>query len=447
MKKIHVSGYVLLLAGIASLGGLLFGYNTGVISGAAIFVADQMQLSLEQEAGLVSTILIGALIGALLGGSLTDLLGRKRSLFVTAFLFLIGTFFLVKAHTLTSLLIGRFIQGLGVGIVSVAAPLYIAEISPTKARGMLVSFNQLAITIGILISYIIDYSFADIAQWRWMFGFAFLPTIVMLIALFIIPETPSWLSSHGRKLDARKIMDKINPRRGEGKEDSLEGEKHERMHRGRFRDLFSHAIRPAFITGVGISVFQQITGINAIVYYAPRVFQLAGFASPSTAIFATMIMGLINVGMTILALWLIDYLGRKPLLLIGLSGMSICLFTLGLAFLFKGESIGIISIITIIGYVSFFAISLGPVAWLIISEIYPLQVRGKAMGIAIFANWACNYLVSSTFRDLLQYLGASGTFWLYTFISLLGILFVIRKVPETKNKTFDEIQHFWQKAS
>lgn len=442
----NIPSYVLLLAAIASMGGLLFGFNTAVVSGAVIFVADQMQLSVAQEAMIVSSILIGALFGALLGGNLADLLGRKKTLFLTAIIFLIGTYFMVSAHSLTFLLIGRFIQGLGVGIVSVTSPLYIAEISPTQSRGMLVSFNQLAITIGILVAYIVDYAFADIAQWRWMFGFAFLPTIIMFVALFIIPETPSWLSAHGQKSLARKIMDKISPRRGEGKEESEEGEKHERVPKGKFADLFSHAIRPAFITGVGISVFQQITGINSIFYYAPRVFQMAGFESPSTAIFATMIMGIINVGMTVLALWLIDYLGRKPLLLIGLSGMASCLFILGLAFYFKGAATGIISIFSIIGYVSFFAISLGPVAWLLISEIYPLHVRGKAMGAAIFANWACNYLVSSSFQGLVKLLTAPGTFWLYTFISLLGIIFVIRKVPETKNKTFDEIQNFWKKV-
>ena len=179
----NIPSYVLLLASIASMGGLLFGFNTAVVSGAVIFIADQMQLSVAQEAMIVSTILIGALFGALLGGNLADLLGRKRTLFLTAIIFLIGTYFMVSAHNLTSLLIGRFIQGLGVGIVSVASPLYIAEISPTQSRGMLVSFNQLAITIGILIAYVVDYAFADIAQWRWMFGFAFLPTIIMFVAL------------------------------------------------------------------------------------------------------------------------------------------------------------------------------------------------------------------------------------------------------------------------
>jgi MFS transporter, SP family, galactose:H+ symporter len=436
-QKFRWPGFVVFVSFIAALGGLMFGYNTSVISGAILFLTDALTLTSEQQALIISTLLIGALLGALIGGTLADKYGRKKTLLMTVAIFLIGTLLMTIAEGFSSLLIGRFVLGLAIGVVSLTAPLYIAEMSPTRVRGALVSFNQLAITIGILLAYVVNYGFAETGAWRSMFAFAFLPTLLMLIGLFFIPETPSWLTSQGKKGEAKKVLDKI----GQDKCETNHASK------GKFRDLFSKSIRPAFITGIGISVFQQITGINIVIYYAPKIFQIAGFASASSAIFASVGVGIVNVLVTVAALWLIDRLGRRPLLIIGLIGMTVCLAVLGLAFFINSTSLGMISIISVMAYVAFFAVSLGPVAWLIISEIFPLKVRGSAMGIAIFANWTCNYIVSLTFLNLVGSFGPGGTFWIYSLICLLGIFFVLRKVPETKNKTFEEIQEFWHKIS
>ncbi len=425
---------------VASLGGLLFGFNTSVISGALLFITKQFSFSTFDQELVVSTLLVGALIGALLGGSMADKLGRKLTLFFTVFLFAIGVFFLVVADTLSFFLIGRFILGLAIGIVSLCVPLYIAEISPPKIRGALVSCNQLAITIGILIAYLVDYGYSDQGQWRWMFAFAFFPTALLFIGLFFIKETPSWLLEEGREKEAKKAAKQLHPElvySQETKEGILAKKK----------GIFHRSVRTPFIIGVGISIFQQITGINVVIYYAPRIFQAAGFQSSQTAILATVGVGIVNVIMTIIALWLIDKAGRRPLLMVGLIGMFFSLLILGFSFYEEAKELGIASIVSMITYVAFFAISLGPVAWLIISEIYPLSIRGKAMGIAVFANWTCNYIVSLTFLTLLEQLSTAGTFLLYAAICLIALWFVRKWVPETKNKTFEEIQHFWAKKS
>lgn len=440
-----ITPFTVFVSIIAAFGGLLFGYNTSVISGALLFISEQYHLTTLQEELVVSTILIGALIGAMIGGTLTDKFGRKRTIFMTVLLFFIGTFFLIFANSFWNFITGRFLLGLAIGVVSVASPLYIAEMSPPKRRGALVSFNQLAITIGILFAYIVDYGYSINGEWRWMFGFALVPTILLFLGLFLIPETPSWLSTHGKLAKAKKVMDRIKPNRGE-EEANLEGKKSEES-KGRISDVFSKAMRPAFATGIGISIFQQIVGINVVIYYAPKIFQLAGFVSNRSAIFATIGIGVINVIMTVVSLWLIDLLGRKPLLLIGLVGMTFSLLFLGFAFHVETQELGMSAVISLMCYVAFFAISLGLVTWVIISEIFPLKIRGVAMGIAVFASWTANYIVSLTFLNLLNDLGSAGTFWMYAGICILGIFFVVWKVPETRNKSFEEIQNFWLKKS
>ena len=413
----HVAWKIIFFALIASLGGFLFGFHTSVISGALLFLRGDFNLGILDQELIVSTLLIGALFGALFGGPFADRFGRKRSLVLTTLLFLVGTVVLVEATDVTALLAGRLITGLGIGIASMAVPLYIAEISPHGRRGSLVSLNQLMITIGILVAYWVGYSFSERGEWREMFGFAFFPLVVFGVGLLLVPESPSWKASLPEKSSEKKIE---------------------------WRELFTPAVRRAFWVGIGISVFQQITGINTVIYYAPQIFQMAGFQTVETATLATLWIGIGNVLFTILSLWLIDWVGRRPLLLVGLIGMAGSLFSLAYFFHAGGE-IGESAVFAVMAYVAFFAISLGPVAWLLISEIYPLRVRGRAMGVATFVNWSFNYLVSLTFLSLIQKLGASGTFMLYAIISLIGLWFVSRFVPETKGKTFEEIQHFWRK--
>lgn len=401
---------------VAAIGGILFGYNTSVISGVLLFITRDFNLSILQQEVIVSTLLIGALIGALIGGVITDSFGRKKTLFFTLLLFFIGVMTLTEASGFDTLLIGRFVSGLAVGIVSMAVPLYIAETAPAHNRGALVSLNQLCITIGILMAYIVTYVYSAKADWREMFAFSLIPIAIQFIGLFFIPETPAWLH---RNHEAGR------PQRS-------------------WRELFNPDVRIPFLIGVGVAVLQAATGINIVIYYAPRIFQLAGYQEAQTALLATILIGAINTAITIISLWLIDRLGRRPLLIMGLIGMGASLLALGFAFLTQGEASALTAVAALLFFVAFFAVSLGPVAWLIVSEVFPLGIRGRAMGIATFSNWLCNYFVSLTFLSLIQAIGTAGTFWIYAAICLIGLWFVIKLVPETKGKTFEQIQHFWK---
>ncbi len=443
-RKLKFTSYSLLVACIAALGGLLFGYNTSVIAGAMVFISSDFQLTTFQQELVVSTVLIGCVLGALAGGFFADYIGRKKTLFMNLFIFFVGIFVLTEASSFDSLMLGRLITGIAIGVASLAVPLYIAEISPTETRGTFVSLNQLLITIGILAAYIVSYLLAENQNWRGMFAFAFVPLALQFIGLFFIPETPSWLMSRGKKSEAEKVFHQLHIAHTHERITEIKTEE-DSSPKKRFAELFKPSVRKPFLIGIGISVFQQITGINTVIYYAPQIFQLAGYQAAETAILATMLVGCVNVILTVVSLWLIDRIGRRPLLLAGLVGMAASLAVLGFSFVGGNTNIGMTAVGGLMIYVAFFAVSLGPVAWLIISEIYPLGIRGRAMGVATLANWVCNYIVSLTFLSLLDVLGAGTTFWIYTIICLFGLWFVYRLVPETKGKTFEEIQHFWKK--
>ncbi len=442
-KKLKFTNYSLFVSCIAAIGGILFGYNASVISGVLLFISSAFQLTTIEQELVVSTLLIGALIGALLGGYIADRFGRKKTLFFTLLLFFIGILTLTKAGGFNTLLIGRFITGLGIGIVSMAVPLYIAEMSPPENRGTLVSLNQLCITIGILLAYIVSYVYAPTGDWRDMFAFAFIPVAIQFVGLFFIPETPSWLMSRHRKEAAEKILHRILV--AHPNQHLVNVEKESDTPTGKsWKALLHPDVRMPFLIGIGIAVFQSITGINTVIYYAPQIFQLAGFQAAQTALFATVLVGAVNVAITLVALWLIDRVGRRPLLIVGLIGMAAALVVLGLSFFSQSQAAGLTAVVALLFFVAFFAVSLGPVAWLIISEVYPLGIRGRAMGIATFSNWVCNYFVSLTFLTLIGALGSTGTFWLYAIICFLGLWFVIKWVPETKGKTLEQIQNFWK---
>lgn len=431
--------YVAFSSLVAALGAFLFGYHTAIISGAVIFIAKEFSLTDFQQELLISTTLIGCIFGALSGG-VSDYLGRKRTLIVDVFLYLIATFLLMEAENYAMLLGGRLLVGFAIGIASITVPLYIAEIAPAKSRGRLVSLNQLLITIGILISFWVAYEYANTGDWRMMFSVSLFPALLQLFCLFFIPETPAWLIGKGQKAKAEKALHKLGI--ASSAEHPITKEKAEKK---RFKDLLAPSVRAPFLIGVGISIFQQITGINTVIYYAPRIFQLAGFPSAESAIMATIWIGAINVIMTLVGLWLVDRIGRRPLLLGGVAGMTLSLTVLGFAFLFQGEGTSIEAVIALLVYIGCFAPGLGIVAWLIISEIYPLGIRGRAMSIATFANWSANYLVSLTFLTLVHLLTIGGTYWLFTAICVLCFIYIWKKVPETRGKTFEQIQEFWQK--
>ena len=437
------AAFVFAAAAFAALGGLLFGYDTGVISGALIFIRAQFGLSTFQQELVVSVVLVGAAVGALTGGRFADAFGRRLMLLVTAVIFVLGALVCAAAPSMTVLVVGRLIVGLGIGLATSTVPIYISEVSPPQARGWQVSLFQLAITIGILLAYLIDYGFSGSGGWRWMLGLAVIPGAILGLGMVRMPESPRWLAEHNQPDLARMVLARI--RGGKSIESEwldIQNTLAETQERGRFSDLSSPSVRIALVIGMGLAIFQQVTGINTVIYYAPLIVQSAGIPSASGAILATAGIGLVNVIMTIVAMWLIDHAGRRPLLLVGIAGMTLSLAVLGFVFRMpSGGALAWLAVVTLMVYVASFAISLGPIFWLLIAEIYPLRVRGIAEGTAAGVNWAFNFLVSITFLTLLEHLGASLTFWVYALLAIASWLFSYYLVPETKGRTLEEIEH------
>lgn len=444
------SRFVYMAAVFAAVGGLLFGYDTGVISGAILFIKTQMQLSTVAQELIVSMVLVGAAAGAVAGGKLSDAIGRRMSLLVTSSIFILGALICAFAGSFGVLLAGRIIVGLGIGLSSTTVPVYISEISPPAARGWQVSLFQLAITLGILSAYVVSYSFARTADgWRWMLGLAAVPGLLLAIAMVVLPESPRWLSEKRSPEKARAVLKRIRGSADiEAEFDDIQRTVAESHERGGWVDLLSPSLRPALLVGIGLAIFQQVTGINAVIYYAPTIIQSAGIPSASGAILATAGIGLVNVIMTIVSMWLLDRAGRRPLLLAGICGMIVTLVLLGLAFHTQSSGrLAWVAVVTLMAYVASFAISLGPIFWLLIAEIYPLKVRGLAEGVAATTNWVANLVVSLTFLSLVQALGASTTFWVYGALSVGALLFSYYMVPETKGRTLEEIEQHWRRRA
>lgn len=398
---------------IASLGGFLFGYNLGVIAGALLFISQAFSLTIFQEGMVVSILLIGALIGAAVAGNFADTRGRRFTLLFNTLIFIAGNGIAATASSFSALLAGRLIAGFGVGIASICAPLYLSEMAPPRRRGAFVSANQLAITLGILAAYICNLSFAESANWRAMFVVGIIPALIQFVGLLFLPESPSW---------------------------SLQ----EKTTQSSWKRLLTPSLRFPLLLGIGLSIAQQVTGINTVIYFAPKIFELVG-SSALLALLATVGIGVVNVIGTLFSLWVMDRVGRRILLLTGIGGMTIGMATLAYAFFAQSAASNFLAILGVIGYVTFFALGLGPITWVILSEIYPLSLRGRAIGIATFANWLFNYIVSLTFLDLLTYITPAGTFLLYALICLFSFYFVYRYVPETRGKTLEEIEASWQK--
>src|SRR5215469_2326531 len=431
--------FVKIVAGTAALAGLLFGFDTGVISGAILFIKGAFGLSPFAEEVLVSAALVGAVCGSILSGRFTDLLGRKRAILITAVIFTVGSILCAVAGNIEVLILGRLAVGVAIGVASYTAPLYIGEMAPPKLRGALVTLNQLAITSGILLAYVVDAAFAPSDGWRLMFAFGALPAIVLGIGIAALPESPRWLLLHQHKDEGIKVLTRIRGSQNVMPEvnDILE---HAEPGSGKLADLFSPIVLPVLFCGVALAVIQQITGINTVIYYAPTIFQAAGFRSAESSIIATAGVGLVNVLMTVVSIPLIDRVGRRPLLLISLTGMGVSLAALGLGFAIGGETSKWIGVLSLAVYIGSFAIGLGPVFWLLISEIFPLNVRGQAASVATMANWLSNFVVSLTFLSLLNALGSVWTFVLYAALAVLGVLFCLRFVPETKGVPLELIE-------
>jgi SP family galactose:H+ symporter-like MFS transporter len=437
--------FVYLATAISALGGMLFGYDVGVISGAILFIKKDFSLSPGLEEIVVSSVLLGSLVGAIGGGILADRLGRRRLLIITAVVFVLGSIGAALASGTAWLVVARIVAGAAIGIASFVGPLYISEIAPVAIRGKLVSINQVAITCGIVISYLVDYAFAGSQAWRWMFALAVIPAAAFGIGLMFIPNSPRWLAARGHADQALAVLNRIRP------QEKVAGELGEIQHslaqqKGHWSELLSPLLRPAMIVGVGLAIAQQITGINTVIYYAPTIFKFAGLSSASAAILASVGVGVVNVVFTVVAMQLIDRVGRRPLLLVSLAGMALSLFALGLAFSLPQlfGSLGWIAVSSLMVYVGSFAVGLGPVFWLILSEIYPLRIRGRAMSVGTVANWGANLIVALSFLTLTQVLGRAATFWLYGVVSIGAWLFALILVPETKGRSLEEIEAHWR---
>ncbi len=434
-------GYALMIATAAALGGLLFGYDTSVISGAILFVRQQFQLTPVETEVAVSIVLAGAAIGAGFAGSFGDRYGRRPVLIVNAVLFGVFAVLTGMANSLPLFLAARFVIGVAVGVASMLTPLYIAELAPPRIRGALVTLNQLAIVTGIVVAYYVDYLFAGSANWRAMFISAVIPSMILLVALIFLPESPRWLVIRQKTDEAFRILDRV-----ESTEDAQrhlkELEAVTEVDKLRFRDLFGGRFRRPLMIGVGLAIFQQITGVNAIIYYTPTILQMAGFRSARTAILATVLVGGVNLAVTVVALFLLDRVGRRPLLLFGIGGMLVSLAFLG--YLFGAAHVLRAAILTdVLAYLACFAIGLGPVFWLLISEIYPTTIRGQAMSVASVTIWIFDLLVSVTFLSLIGAVGAKFSFWIYAAACGAAFAFSYCLIPETKGRTLEEIEASW----
>jgi sugar porter (SP) family MFS transporter len=434
--------HVLFSAAITALGGLLFGYDTGVISGALLFIGRDFHglTSFDKEL-LTSILLIGAAIGALGAGRIADRIGRRPTVLGTAALFVVGVLLAAVSPSYGVLVAARVVIGLAVGSASMVVPLYIGEIVPPRVRGALVSFNQLAITTGILVSYLIDYGLASTANWRLMFGLAAIPAILMFVGMLFQHESPHWLAAQGREDEARQVLRRV---RDEGDIEAEIAEVRDvSARRSSLRELTNPALRHVVVIGVMLAIFQQITGINTIIYYAPTLLSSAGLGN-SAALLANVVNGAVNVLMTIVAIRLLDRTGRRPLLLGGTTGMAIGMIVVALTFAIGGShlhgSTAYIAIGGLLLYTGSFAIGLGPVFWLLISEIYPVRIRGQAMSVATMANWGANFVVTISFLTLLSAIGNAGTFFLFAGLSVVALAYFQRQVPETKNRSLQEIE-------
>ena len=427
---------------LTAVGGILFGYDTGVVGGVLPNISSDFDLDSPFLKGLVVAILLaGAAVGAIVAGRIADQLGRRRTILITSIVFVIGLLMSSLAPTLWVFWVSRFIIGLGVGSTSFVVPLYIGEIAPPERRGGLVSLNQLSVTIGILVSELVAYGLSGHGDWRVSVGLALLPAVVLGLGIIREPESPAWLVRQGREDEARTVLHTLRDT-DEAIDDEIASVKdvaHEES-KGSIGDLLDQRLRPALILGVLLAIIQQITGINTVIYFAPTVLQEAGLGS-SASLLALVIVGLTNVIMTVFAVRYLDRVGRRPLLIWGMVGMVVGIGALAATFAVGlGGNGAVFATIALAFYVGSFAISLGPIVWLLIAEIFPLRVRGQAASIATMANWAANLVVAVSYLSIISWIGRTGTFVLYGVVTALSLIYVVAKVPETKGLTLAKIE-------
>jgi sugar porter (SP) family MFS transporter len=381
----------------------------------------------------------------MVAGTLSDRFGRRLVILITALAFVIGALLSAAAGDVTTLVVGRLLIGIAIGVASMLTPLYLAEIAPAASRGAVTSLNQLCITLGILVSYLVGYAFATSPDgWRWMLGLGAVPGAILATGMLVLPESPRWLAGHNRMPQAEAVLRRLRNTPAEVA-DELATLRTDLLREGGrlvpWSAMLAPRLRPALIIGIGLAMFQQITGINTVIYFAPQIFQAAGLSSASVSILATAGVGAVNVALTIVSMWLIDRAGRRVLLLWSLGGMAATLLILAVGFAFGASgATGWLTVLSVAAYVAFFAVGLGPVFWLLIAEIFPLAVRGRAMSLATISNWGFNLLVTITFLGLIDLFGRVGTFLLYAVLTLVALVFTAVLVPETKGRSLEEIE-------
>jgi sugar porter (SP) family MFS transporter len=443
------TAYLAVLALVAALGGLLFGYDTAVISGTIGFLKTRFGLSEMQAGWAASSALVGCIGGAAVAGALSDRYGRKRVLLASAVLFAVSAVWSSLPSGLGELAIARIIGGIGVGMASMLSPLYIAEVSPARIRGRMVSVNQLAIVAGILVVYFVNARIAAAGDeawnvaygWRWMFASETLPALVFFALLFVVPESPRWLTRQGREAQAFAVLSRVS---GPVEATRQMSEIREVIAResGALSELLRPALRVPLAIGVVLAILQQVTGINTVLYFAPEILKSTG-AGSAAAINDTVIVGAVNLLFTLVAIWVVDRVGRKPLLLLAAAGMGVSLCVLGGAILLE-QFQGRLVLASILVYVASFAVAMGPVVWVVMSEIFPTHIRGRAMSVATVCLWVACYGVSQFFLPMLKWLGG-GAFYVYAVMCAVAFVFVAAFVPETKGKTLEEIEAGWHK--
>ena len=426
---------------VAAIGGLLFGFDTAIINGAIVFLKRQFAWSEFETEVAASSLLLGCVLGVSVAGALSDWLGRRRLLFTSAVLFAVSSLATALPNSLGQFCAARVVAGVAIGMASMLAPLYIAEISPAAIRGRLVSLNQLAIVSGILISYVVGWLLSGLGEqsWRWMFASAMVPSVLFVIALFFVPESPRWLAKEGRDEESLDILRRVGE--GDAAEQRLAEIKEALSEEsGSLAELFRPGIRRLLLIGIILAILQQVTGINTILYYGSIIFtEQVGEKSASAALFANVVIGLMNLICTIAALFIIDRIGRKKLLLIASGGMGISLAVLGLLFQ-TSASAAIPILLMILCYVASFSIGMGPGVWVVLSELFPTKIRGRAMSLATISLWIACLVITLTFLSLVKAVTVAGAFWLYGILCALTFFFVWRFIVETKGRTLEEIE-------
>ena len=464
MKQKNTLGYIIFMAVVAAIGGILFGYDTAVISGTTEIVKNQFQLTDMMEGWYVGCALIGSICGVLVAGTLSDYLGRKFTMLISAALFSISAIGCAVCGSFEGLVAYRIIGGVGIGIVSIVSPIYISEVSPARIRGTLVSLYQLAVTVGFLMAYLANWvidsnintalTFGDAnlslwerimntEAWRGMLGSETLPALLFFFVIFFIPESPKWLIVKGKMEKASAVLSKIYSQPQEVEEEISVTKESLGNDKGSWADLLKPGILLAVIAGSAIAILGQFMGVNAVLYYGPKIFSDAGFDNP---MFSTVLVGVVNCVTTILAVFIIDRVGRKQLIYWGVSGMIICLIAIGIYFAW-GTTLGLGNVFMLtffLAYVFCTAISICAVVFVLLSEMYPNSVRGRAMSIAGFALWIGTYLIGQLTPVLLGW-SQAGTFFIFAVMCVPYMLIMWKVIPDTTGKSLEEIERFWTK--